>query len=181
MRIVTRTALLSMIAASMLVTAPVVLADELVQMIQKDLVALGYDPGTIDGQLTTKTQVAISKFQTDNGMPVTGEASPQLAGVTSSKVDQMRNGGKQAQAEASAEEKAAAERNCQQKKAQESAEKREKATGFRRLAGAGTRLLGRYGSSEAASTATDVYVTGSVASDAAVAADELGITDEDCE
>ena len=180
MRSVTRLALAATIAAAILSASPVLLADELTQMIQKDLVALGYDPGTIDGQLTTKTQVAISKFQSDNGMPVTGEPSPQLAGVMSSKVEQMRSGSEQAKAQTAAEAEAAEKRDCEQRKAQATAEKREKATGFRRLAGAGTRLLGRYGGGEAASAATDVYVAGSAASDAAVAADELGITDEDC-
>lgn len=180
MKIVNTFTMLSIVALATLANAPLVLADELVQMIQKDLVTLGYDPGSIDGELTTKTQIAISKFQTDNDIPATGEASPQLAGVTASKVDQMRNGGQQKQVQASAEEAAAADVNCQQKKAEESAEKRQKATGFRRLAGAGTRLLGRFGKNEAASAASDVYVAGSAAGDAAVAADELGITDEDC-
>ena len=169
-----------LIATVILAVSPALPADELTQMIQKDLVALGYDPGTIDGQLTTKTQVAISKFQSDNGLPVTGEPSPQLAGVMASKVEQMRGGDQQATAEASEEDKAAAKRDCEQRKAQATAEKRQKATGFRRLAGAGTRLLGRYGSGEAAGAANDAYVAGSAAGDAAVAADELGLTDEDC-
>lgn len=175
MKIVNRLTMLSIVALATLANAPLVLADELVQMIQKDLVTLGYDPGSIDGELTTETQIAISKFQTDNDIPVTGEASPQLAGVTSSKVDQMRAGAQQAQAQ-----EAAADVSCAQKKAEESAEKRKKASGFRKLAGAGTRLLGKFGKNEAASAASDVYVAGSAAGDAAVAADELGITDEDC-
>jgi peptidoglycan hydrolase-like protein with peptidoglycan-binding domain len=56
-------------------------ADELTAIIQKDLQTLGYDPGGTDGEVTVKTAVAVSKFQADNGMEVTGEITPQLAGV----------------------------------------------------------------------------------------------------
>ena len=56
-------------------------------MIQRDLIALGYDPGDANGQMSTQTIVAISKFQAENGLEVTGEASPQLAGILSAKRD----------------------------------------------------------------------------------------------
>ena len=42
-------------------------ADDLTQMVQQDLVTLGYDPGGTDGQMSTPTIVAISKFQAENG------------------------------------------------------------------------------------------------------------------
>lgn len=58
-------------------------ADELTQRIQKDLVALGYDPGTISGEVTTDTTIAIAKFQAERDIPVTGEVSPVLAGILS--------------------------------------------------------------------------------------------------
>jgi peptidoglycan hydrolase-like protein with peptidoglycan-binding domain len=61
-------------------------ADELVQIIEEKLDALGYDTGAVDGEATVKTAVAISQFQAENGMPVTGEPSPQLAGILSAKV-----------------------------------------------------------------------------------------------
>ena len=61
-------------------------ADELVQIIEEQLDALGYDTGAVDGEATVKTAVAISQFQAENGMPVTGEPSPQLAGILSAKV-----------------------------------------------------------------------------------------------
>jgi peptidoglycan hydrolase-like protein with peptidoglycan-binding domain len=60
-------------------------ADELVQIIEEQLDALGYDTGAVDGEATVKTAVAISQFQAENGMPVTGEPSPQLAGILSAK------------------------------------------------------------------------------------------------
>ena len=59
----------------------VTFADELTQMIQQDLVTLSYDPGDADGEMSTKTIVAISKFQAEHDLDVTGEASPQLAGI----------------------------------------------------------------------------------------------------
>jgi hypothetical protein len=48
---------------------------------------LGYDPGNTNGELTKTTVVAISKYQAGNGMEVTGEATPQLAGVLAAAVD----------------------------------------------------------------------------------------------
>lgn len=41
----------------------------LVKKIQKALVAKGYDPGPIDGQLGGKTAAAMQKFQADKGLP----------------------------------------------------------------------------------------------------------------
>lgn len=61
--------------------------DSLVQMIQRDLQALGYDTGNTNGDLSKETVVAISKFQAIKGMEVTGQATPQLAGILSAAVD----------------------------------------------------------------------------------------------
>ena len=63
----------------------VAVADELVQIIEEHLDALGYDTGEVDGEATVKTAVAISQFQAENNMPVTGEPSPQLAGILAAK------------------------------------------------------------------------------------------------
>ena len=56
-------------------------ADDLTRMAQQELSALGYDIDNTEGELTTKTIVAISKFQAENNMEVTGEATPQLIGA----------------------------------------------------------------------------------------------------
>ena len=56
-------------------------ADDLTRTVQKDLVALGYDPGNIQGEASTQTVVAISKFQAEHSLEVTGEVTPQLAGI----------------------------------------------------------------------------------------------------
>jgi hypothetical protein len=61
--------------------------DNLVQMIQRDLQTLGYNPGNTNGELTKETVVAISKFEASKGMEVTGKATPQLAGILSAAVD----------------------------------------------------------------------------------------------
>jgi TPR repeat protein len=50
-----------------------------VRHIQERLTELGYDPGPPDGIAGRKTQVAIRRFQTQHGLPVTGEASDELA------------------------------------------------------------------------------------------------------
>lgn len=52
----------------------------LVRMIQLDLARLGYEPGEADGILSRQTVVAITQFEAANGMDVSGQATPQLAG-----------------------------------------------------------------------------------------------------
>jgi hypothetical protein len=59
----------------------------LVGMVQRDLKTLGYYDGDINGELTKPTVVAISRYQAENGMEVTGQATPQLAGILSAAVD----------------------------------------------------------------------------------------------
>ena len=53
-------------------------ADDLTRNIQKELLALGYDPGATDGKMTTQTAIAISRFQAEQGLEVTGEPTPEL-------------------------------------------------------------------------------------------------------
>ena len=55
--------------------------DDLIQMVQADLITLGYDPGTANGEATTKTIIAVAKFQAEHNQEPTGEITPQLAGV----------------------------------------------------------------------------------------------------
>jgi peptidoglycan hydrolase-like protein with peptidoglycan-binding domain len=55
--------------------------DELTQIVQKDLLTLGYEPGNTNGEATVDTIVAISKFQAEHGLDVTGKATPQLLGI----------------------------------------------------------------------------------------------------
>ncbi|MGD8580559.1 MAG: peptidoglycan-binding domain-containing protein [Lysobacterales bacterium] len=64
--------------------------DNLVQTVQNYLQALGYDPGPADGKAGTQTMIAISQFQAEKGMKVTGEVTPQLAGILAAEVDARR-------------------------------------------------------------------------------------------
>jgi hypothetical protein len=58
--------------------------------VQKHLQALGYDVGNTNGEMSMETTIAISTFQAEKGMEVTGEPSPQLLGVLSAEVDSRR-------------------------------------------------------------------------------------------
>jgi hypothetical protein len=61
--------------------------ENLVKIVQQHLQSLGYQPGDTNGELDKLTVVAISKFQADNDMEVTGQATPQLAGILAAAVD----------------------------------------------------------------------------------------------
>lgn len=61
--------------------------DDVTQSVQKHLQALGYSVGNTNGNLDTDTVIAISQFQAENGMDVTGEVSPQLLGILGARVD----------------------------------------------------------------------------------------------
>lgn len=60
---------------------------QLTKTIQVSLASLGYDTGTTGGTMNKQTAIAISQFQASRGMEVTGQPSPQLAGVLSAAVD----------------------------------------------------------------------------------------------
>jgi hypothetical protein len=64
--------------------------DDVTQSVQNHLQALGYDPGVTNGEMSMETTIAISTFQAEKGMEVTGEVSPQLLGVLSAEVDSRR-------------------------------------------------------------------------------------------
>lgn len=59
----------------------------LTQAVQIHLKALGYDPGKMDGEASVQTSIAISQFQAEKGLEVTGEVSPQLAGILEAEVE----------------------------------------------------------------------------------------------
>ena len=61
--------------------------DDLIQTVQNHLQALGYEPGNTDGEVSLDTTIAISQFQADKGIEVTGEVTPQLVGILSAEVD----------------------------------------------------------------------------------------------
>lgn len=60
------------------------------ETVQKHLQALGYDVGDANGGMSLETTIAISTFQAEKGMDVTGEVTPQLLGALSAEVDRRR-------------------------------------------------------------------------------------------
>jgi peptidoglycan hydrolase-like protein with peptidoglycan-binding domain len=170
------------------------IADELTEIIQKDLIALGYDPGNIQGEMTTETIVAISKFQAENNLDVTGEASPQLAGVIKAKLKSGNSAGGQGSAPAAASAAPAndpaalqaAQQACLQKKIEAAQASQKKKRGFGSLMKAVTNTASRFGGNNAlarqvSETSNDIYNVDATADDWEQAAEDLGITNDDLE
>lgn len=61
----------------------------LVRMAQRDLATLGYEPGPATGELNKPTVVAISRYETDRGLAVTGQVTPQLVGRLQADVEML--------------------------------------------------------------------------------------------
>ena len=57
-----------------------VFRDELTQIVQQDLTALGYDTGGTGGTASTKTIIAVSRFQSEHNLDVTGRSPRNLQG-----------------------------------------------------------------------------------------------------
>ena len=60
--------------------------DNLTESVQNHLSFLGYDTNT-NGEMSLDTTIAISQFQAEKGMEVTGEVSPVLLGALAAEVD----------------------------------------------------------------------------------------------
>jgi hypothetical protein len=58
-----------------------------IRLIQAHLTTLGYEPGPATGQLDAMTTIAISQYQAEKGLPVTGEPSAALAQRLQTDVD----------------------------------------------------------------------------------------------
>ncbi|MCR9261873.1 MAG: peptidoglycan-binding protein [Pseudomonadaceae bacterium] len=170
-------------------------ADKLTEIIQKDLTALGYEPGNTKGEMTTATAIAISKFQAENSLEVTGEPSPQLAGVIKSRIKggaaPANSGGvaKAAPAPAPAPTNdpaalQAAQQACLQQKVADAQASQKKKRGFGSLMRAVSRTASRLGSELAgdiARTSRDIYDVNATADDLESAAKDLGLTQDDVE
>ena len=175
------------------------IADDLTKMIQKDLIALGYDPGNIQGELSTETVVAISMFQAENNLEVTGEPTPQLAGVIKARISK---GNKPAGASASAPAAAgaqpagsqqfdaatlqAAQQQCLQDKIAAKQKSRKKKKGLGSLMRAVTNTAARYGGGsdlarQVNETSYDIYKADATAKDWERAAEDLGLTQNELE
>ncbi len=168
-------------------------ADELTQVIQQDLAALGYDPGNTDGEASTKTVVAISKFQAENDLDVTGEPSPQLAGIIKAAIRQQNSPAAASQARPTAAPPPqrdpaalqAAQQACLQEKIAAAQEANKQKRGFGSLMRAATRTAARFGGSDIAQaisrTSRDVYDVNATAEDLSSAAKDLGLSEDEIE
>jgi peptidoglycan hydrolase-like protein with peptidoglycan-binding domain len=153
-------------------------ADDLTQRIQKDLVTLGYEPGNVDGEMTDGTVAAIAQFQAERDMPVTGEASPLLAGMISAEVAKKGKAATAAPAQDPAALRAA-QQACLQEKMQQAEAANKKKRGVGRLLSAVSRSASRSGNYDLARTTGDIYSANATADDLSAAAKDLGLTDDD--
>jgi len=148
--------------------------NDLTKMVQTDLTALGYSTGNTNGEMETATIVAISKFQAENNMSVTGEVSPQLAGILAARVSAVNNPPAPDPAVLQA-----AQQECLQKKMEEAQAAQKKKRGFGRLLSGVGKLAGQTGNIDLASQTGDIYQAGSTAEDFTQAAKDLGLTEDD--
>ena len=167
--------------------------DELVEIVQQDLTTLGYDPGAIDGSTSTKTIIAVSKFQSEHNMEVTGEITPQLAGVIQATISQQSNASGGVQVTATAEvtpEEAQADlearqKACLQEKVAAAQQAEKTQSGLGKLLSAVTRTASQYGSvgtiAQISDSADQVYSAGATMGDLKGAAADLGISESDIE
>ncbi|MGI9261127.1 MAG: peptidoglycan-binding domain-containing protein [Woeseiaceae bacterium] len=148
--------------------------DDLTTMVQRDLTTLGYNTGGTNGDLNTETIVAISKFQAENNMEVTGAVSPQLAGILSAKVSAANNPPARDPAELQAAQQA-----CLQEKITAAQASQKKKRGFGSLMRAVTRTAGQMGNYDLYQTTSDIYNANATAEDLASAAKDLGLTEDE--
>ena len=158
------------------VSGEFVTGENLVFIAQRDLNTLGYDTGGTTGEMNTATIVAISKFQAENNMEVTGEVTPQLAGILSARA----SGGAAAPAP-DPEELRAAQQACLQGKMEAAQAAQKKKRGFGRLLSGVSRLAGQAGNFDMMRTTNDIYQAGATADDISQAAKDLGLTEDDIE
>ncbi len=149
-------------------------ADALIQSIETDLTALGYQTGPVDGVETVETQIAISQFQADNQLEVTGTASPQLAGIIKSKTS---SGTASAQAAAPAE----TEQECLQRKVAEAEQAKQQKKGLMSLFNTVSRTASRYGggseiASDISEASRDIADANATKEDFEQAARDLGLS-----
>jgi peptidoglycan hydrolase-like protein with peptidoglycan-binding domain len=169
-------------------TAAAASADPLILQVEQSLSALGYDTGPVDGTESLETTIAISKFQAENGLAVTGEATPELAG----KIAVKAAGGSPARGAAPAvattapvaadpEKLKAAQQACLQEKVAAKQDAQKKKRGLASLASAMNRVAGRLGIGDISRATQDVYSANATAEDLSSAAKDLGLTTDEVE
>lgn len=170
-------------------------SDELTQIVQQDLTTLGYDPGQANGETTTKTIIAVSKFQAEHDLAATGEITPQLAGVIQAAITRQNKPAQTAQPATVAQTQTTPELDQADLKARQQACLQEKAaaaeqanalkSGFGKLLNVVSRTSSQFGSGTTASaistTTSDVYSANASINDLEGAAKDLGISESDVE
>lgn len=186
----------SIVTITLLVSLPpgVAWADELTQIVQQDLTSLGYDTGGTDGTVTTKTIIAVSRFQSEHNLEATGEITPQLAGVIKAAMSRGDSAGKVAQPAVATSTPATApgdngadlrarQQACLQERAAAAQRSAELKRGLGKLLSAVSRTSSRYGSGDAASaistTTGDVNSASATVNDLEGAAQDLGLSQSD--
>lgn len=177
-----RTTLFCTLAAVLL--CPVLAySDDLTLRIERDLTTLGYEPGPVDGEETMETVIAISKFQAENNVEVTGEVTPYLAGMLSAlSRDPARVPAAAPAATAPVRTDAdlkAAQQACLQEKMAAAQASQKKKRGFGRLLSAVSRTAGSLGKYDVSRTVGNVYNANATAGDLAAAAKDLGLTEDE--
>jgi len=150
-------------------------ADPMVLMIQEDLAELGYNVSPT-GTMDTTTAIAISQYEAEYEMPVTGKPSPQLAGILAAG---GASGGNSK--ERSPEELQAAQQACLQEKMQAAQAAQKKKRGLGSLMRGVGRLAGQMGNYDVLETTGDIYEAGATSEDFSRAAKDLGLTEDDVE
>jgi hypothetical protein len=162
-------------------------ADQLTAIIQQDLAALGYEPGNLDGEVTTQTVIAVSKFQAEHDLEVTGEVTPQLAGVIKAAISQQGQTSSSAPAVAAAPGAPnpaalqAAQQACLQQKVADAQQKQTRSRGLRSLARAVSRIGGNDVAEVLADVQGDIYDINLTREDLASAAKDLGLSEAEVE
>ena len=178
--------LVFVLASSHAITAS---ADELTQIVQQDLTTLGYDPGPVDGYPSTRTIIAVSRFQSEHGLEVTGEITPQLAGTIKATISKQGSSASSTEvASTVTPEQAAADLKlrqeaCLQEKVDEARQSAKTKSGLSKLFSAVARTASSYGGSEVATqvstSANEASSINATISDLEGAAKDLGISQSD--
>lgn len=176
--------------ALLVLLAGVSSADDMTMMVEQELDRLGYATGPVDGEETLETTIAISKFQAENNLAVTGEVSPDL--IRSLMAAQPGESAAPAAAPAAAAAAPAAsvaepdpatlqaaQQACLQEKIAAAQASQKKKRGFGRLLSAVTREAYRAGDYDLARTTNDIYSASATADDLSAAAADLGLTEDD--
>lgn len=167
--------------------------DELTQIAQRDLTALGYDTGGTSGTVNTKTIIAVSKFQAEHKLEPTGEITPQLVGVIQAAMAQRGSPAQAVQPTAATSTPAAPgqieadlrarQQACLQERAAAAEKSAAMKRGFGKLLSAISRSTSQYGSGDAAAaisgTTADVNSASASMNDLEGAAQDLGLAQSD--